>query len=87
VQDKLGVDVHDYRILGVCNLALADKALKSEDKIGTVPPCDVIVQQIESAIEVAVIDPAAAMERIDNPALAAIADEVKGKLVRVIENL
>lgn len=81
LKQKIGADFRPYRILGACNPGLAHRALSSEDKIGTMLPCNVIVQDLGGGrVEVAAIDPLAAMGRIDNPALEKIAAEVAEKL-------
>jgi uncharacterized protein (DUF302 family) len=88
LKEKLDVDFRSYTILGACNPAYAHKALQSEDKIGTMLPCNVVVQEIgKNVIEVAAIDPIASMMAIENPKLAKLATEVKGKLEKVIESL
>ncbi len=85
IKQKLGVDFRKYRILGACNPALAHKALTAEDKIGVMLPCNVVVQEADAGrVEVAAIDPRAAMERVGNPALAEIAGQVAEKLGRVV---
>ena len=85
---KLGEDFRPYRILGACNPQLAHRALKLEDKIGTMLPCNVIVQQhADGAVEVSAVDPVASMQAIKNPALAEVANEVQAKLKRVVEGL
>ena len=85
---KLDVDFRRYRILGACNPALAHEALKLEDKVGTMLPCNVIVQEARpGTTEVAAIDPVASMLAIDNPALKRSAEIVQAKLRRVIERL
>jgi uncharacterized protein (DUF302 family) len=88
LKEKLGVDFRDYRILGACNPALAYEALKLEDKVGTMLPCNVVVQAAgDGATEVAAIDPVASMQAIDNPALKAAAEQVRAKLSAVIAAL
>ena len=85
---KLGVDFRPYRILGACNPALAHRALNVEDKIGTMLPCNVVVQEIEPGrCEIAAVDPAASMQAVGNPALDDVAREVRTKLERVITEL
>lgn len=85
MKKKLDVDFRDYRILGACNPPLAHQALTVDDKVGTMLPCNVIVQDIGGGqIEVAAIDPAISMEHVGNPALNAIAESVTSKLRRVI---
>ncbi len=82
---KIGVDFRPYRILGACNPTLAHEALKLEDKVGTMLPCNVIVQELgPGRIEVAAIDPVASMAAIDNPALLEKAAIVRGQLEKVI---
>jgi uncharacterized protein (DUF302 family) len=88
LKEKLDVDFRRYIILGACNPAYAYKALQNEDKIGTMLPCNVIVQELgENEIEVAAIDPIASMMAIENPKLAKLAEEIKHKLERAIESL
>ena len=88
LKKKLGVDFKKYRILGACNPPFAFKALQAEDKIGTMLPCNVIVQEIaDGEIEVAAIDPIASMQAIKNPDLRDIADQVQSKLKKVIDSL
>lgn len=85
LKEKLGVDFRKYTILGACNPAYAYKALLSEDRIGTMLPCNVIVQERENSIvEISAVDPLASMMAVDNTELSAIASEVKEKLERVI---
>ena len=88
LKEKLDVDFRRYTILGACNPAYAYKALQSEDKIGTMLPCNVVVQELsKNVIEVAAVDPIASMMAIENPKLAKLAGEVKGKLEKAIESL
>jgi uncharacterized protein (DUF302 family) len=85
MKKKLDIDFRDYRILGACNPPLAHQALTADDKIGTMLPCNVIVQDLGGGkIEVAAINPAISMEQVGNPALKTIAESVTGKLERVI---
>ena len=87
-KEKLNVDFRKYTILGACNPAYAYKAVQSEDKIGTMLPCNVVVQDLgKNVIEVTAVDPVASMMAIENPKLAPIAEEVKRKLTRAIESL
>ena len=88
LKEKLNVNFRRYTILGACNPNYAYKALQSEDKIGTMLPCNVIIQELsKNSVEVAAIDPIASMMAIDNPLLAPIAKEIKAKLERVISSL
>lgn len=87
LKKKLDVDFHRYKILGACNPPFAYQALQAEDKIGTMLPCNVIVQETSGGIEVAAIDPVASMTAVENPKLAEVAGEVQARLKKVIENL
>ncbi|MBX9862357.1 MAG: DUF302 domain-containing protein [Hyphomicrobium sp.] len=85
LKDKIGVEFRNYRILGACNPQLAHEALQLEDKIGTMLPCNVVIQQRETEdVEVAAIDPVASMLAVDNPKLKEAAREVGGKLKRAV---
>jgi uncharacterized protein (DUF302 family) len=82
---KINVDFRPYTILGACNPALAYEALQLEDKVGTMLPCNVVVQQKDAGeVEIAAIDPVASMQAINNPALTKAAAQVREKLARVI---
>jgi uncharacterized protein (DUF302 family) len=88
LKSKLGEEFRPYRILGACNPQLAFRALKLEDKIGTMLPCNVIVQEHNGGgVEVSAVDPVASMQAINNPGLAEVAEEVQAKLKRVVEGL
>ncbi len=88
LKKKLNVDFRKYRILGACNPAFAYKALQTEDKIGIMLPCNVIVQEIaENEIEVAAVDPIASMQAIHNPNLEGISLQVQEKLKKVIDSM
>ncbi|MCW8903826.1 DUF302 domain-containing protein [Sedimenticola sp.] len=88
LKKKINVDFKRYRILGACNPSLAYEALKSEEKIGTMLPCNVVVQeQADGRVEVSAIDPVASMGTVGNPALTVIAEQVQGKLRKMLDNL
>lgn len=88
LKKKLDVDFQKYRILGACNPPFAYQALKAENKIGTMLPCNVIVQEIsDEQTEVAAVDPVASMKAVENPALLEIANQVQVKLRKVIKSL
>src|SRR5664280_999555 len=88
LKEKLGVDYKKYTILGACNPGYAYKALQVEDKIGTMLPCNIVVQELSANnIEVAAVNPIASMMAIQNPALIGIAKEVTDKLQVVIRRL
>ena len=86
LKKKLNADVPKYRILGACNPTLAHRALQTENKLGVMLPCNVIVREADAgAIEVASVDPVSAMERVGNPELAPVAEEVREKLQRALD--
>jgi uncharacterized protein (DUF302 family) len=88
LKKKLNVDFKKYKILGACNPSFAYQALQAEDKIGTMLPCNVIVQEAAGGkTEVAAIDPVASMQTIENPELRDIAAEVRNRLKKVIDNV
>jgi uncharacterized protein (DUF302 family) len=88
LKQKLNADFRDYRILGACNPEFAHQALLKEDKIGTMLPCNVIVQvNPEGKVEVSAVDPKESMSAVQNESLADIAGQVRERLQRVIDNL
>lgn len=88
LKKKLDVDFRPYRILGACNPPYAHRALLAEDKIGTMLPCNVIVQEHDGGvIEVAAVDPVASMQAITNPALEEVATEIRTRLRRAVDSL
>jgi uncharacterized protein (DUF302 family) len=88
LKKKLDVDFRKYRILGACNPQLAYQALQLEDKIGTMLPCNVLVQETDDGqVEVSAIDPVASMQAIDNPALGEVAETVRAKLRGIVKAL
>ena len=88
LKKKLDVDFYNYKILGACNPPFAYKALLAEDKIGTMLPCNVIVQEkVAGQVEVSAVDPTASMLSIENKDLQAIATEIRARLQKVIEEL
>ena len=86
-REKLGIEYRDYRILGACHPASAHRALEAEENIGLMLPCNVAVYEKNGGTVISVIRPKAAMSMIDNPALAAVADEVEGKLKNVFDSV
>ena len=88
LKKKLDVDFRNYRILGACNPPFAYKALQAEENIGTMLPCNVIVQEsADGKTSVAAINPLVSMQAVNNPELAEIANEVATRLQRVVDSL
>jgi uncharacterized protein (DUF302 family) len=87
MKKKLGIEFRNYIILGACNPPLAHRALETENKIGVLLPCNVIVQETDDGVEIAAMDPVAAMGAIGNEGLTMVAGEVKSRLDRVVESV
>jgi uncharacterized protein (DUF302 family) len=88
LKKKLDINFKKYRILGACNPPYAHKALQAEDKIGTMLPCNVIVQEIEDGvIEVAAVNPMASIQAVKNEKLSDVANEITSMLENVIKKL
>ncbi len=88
LKKKLDVNFNNYKILGACNPPYAHKALLAENKIGTMLPCNVIVQELDSGdIEVAAVNPMASMQAVQNKDLKVIAEEITEKLKSIIDAL
>lgn len=88
LKEKLGVDFRRYKILGACNPPFAHQAVQAEPYIGTMLPCNVVVQEHSPGqVEVSAVDPVASMAAVKNEKLAAIAGDVRERLKRVVERL
>ena len=88
LKKKIDVDFRKYHILGACNAPFAHKALQAEDKVGTMLPCNVILQELDNGqVEVAAVNPIASMQAIENKELGNIASEISEKLQKVISAL
>ncbi|MBS0247347.1 MAG: DUF302 domain-containing protein [Proteobacteria bacterium] len=87
LKEKIGAEFRPHVILGACNPQMAHQALQAEDKIGTMLPCNVIVQEINGRSEVAAVDPVASMQAIENDRLGAIASKVRNELKAAIQSL
>lgn len=85
LKKKLDVEFRNYKILGACNPGYAYNALQAEDKVGTMLPCNVVVQEIpDGKVEVAAVNPQASMMAIENPKLEQLAGDVTRKLQNVV---
>lgn len=88
LEAKIGAEMPRYRILGACNPRLAFDALRIEEKLGVLLPCNVIVRETsDQRVEIASVDPVVSMERTSNPALAKTALDVRGRLARVVDSI
>lgn len=84
---KLDLDMPRYLILGACNPQLASTALEAEPQIGLLLPCNVVVREVDGAAEVSMAKPEAMFQVVENPALAAVADEADRRLQAAMESL
>jgi len=87
LKEKLDIDFRQYRILGACNPAFALRSINTEDKIGTILPCNVMLQEVEGGIEIAIINPKSMVSGIDNTEMKAIAEEIFERMSRVIAKI
>ncbi len=87
LREKIGAEFRPYIILGACNPKMAHEALKAEDKIGTMLPCNVVIQEIDGRTEVAAVDPLASMQAVPNKSLATIAAKVGDELKAAVEEI
>lgn len=86
--EKLNVEFPNYTILGACNPAFALRALRKENRIGMMLPCNVIVRELENGrIEVCAVDPVASMQAVNNEDLGEVAEQIRAKLKSVVKNL
>ena len=87
LKEKLNYDFRKYRILGACNPAFALRSINTEPQIGTILPCNVMLQEVSDGIEIAIINPKYMVKDINNPEMRAVADEIYEKMQRVIESV
>ena len=87
MKKKLDVEMPPYRILGACNPKMAHQAIEMEPRVGAMLPCNVILREVESGVEVSAIDPVASMQTIDNTELIGVAGQVRDLLAKVIESI
>ncbi|WP_339737161.1 DUF302 domain-containing protein [uncultured Maricaulis sp.] len=84
MKKKIEAEMPGYRILGACNPQMAYQAIQIEPRVGAMLPCNVLIREIEGAIEVSAVDPVASMSAIDNPRLHAVAGEVRDMLAAAL---
>jgi uncharacterized protein (DUF302 family) len=87
LKQKLGVDRRPYQILGACMPSVAHRVLEAEPAAGLFMPCNVVVYETDEGVVVSAMNPEAAMEVLNNPALSEPACEVAEKLEAVINSL
>ena len=85
LKKKLDVDFRNYVILGACNPPYAYRTLQTNLDVGLLLPCNVIVYETDDHKAcVSAFNPVSALEVIKSEELRKIAEEVSGKLKRVI---
>lgn len=87
LKKKLDVDFRKYVILGACNPPLAHRALTAEREVGLLLPCNVIVYEENGGSVVAIADPIAMLQIVQNPALDTVAQEARQRLERALAKL
>ncbi len=87
LKKKLDVDFRPYRILGACNPPLAHRALVAAPEVGLLLPCNVVVAQTETGVEVSLVDPIGMLGFVNRPELEPIAAEARARLERVAQAL
>ena len=87
LKKKLDEDIAGYRILGACNPKMAHQALQIEPRVGAMLPCNVILRDVDNAVEISAIDPVASMQAIENPELARVAGQVREMLAGVVQKI
>lgn len=88
MRKKLGTEMPPYRILGACNPHIASQAIAAEPQIGALLPCNVVVRQdAQDQVHVEFMDPEAVLRLVDNPAVPALAGEVRQKLEQALQAL
>jgi uncharacterized protein (DUF302 family) len=87
MKKKLDVEMSAYRILGACNPKMAFQAIGIEPRVGAMLPCNVILREVDSGVEVSAIDPVASMQAIENAELTAVAGEVRDLLAKAVEEI
>jgi uncharacterized protein (DUF302 family) len=88
MKEKLDKDMPRYRILGACNPALAFQAISAVEDIGLLLPCNVLVREdADGKVHIDFMDPVSVMSLVKDPGVVPLANDVKGRLQRVLEAL
>ncbi len=83
MRSKLSVDMDDYLILGACNPPLAHRAVTADPRIGAFLPCNVVVRSTPNGVIVDFMDPATAMDLVDDATIHDVGTEARERLQRV----
>lgn len=87
LKKKLDVDFDRYIILGACNPPFAYEALKAEETVGLLMPCNVVVHDKGGEVTVSVFNPGLIGMVSDNPVLKELSENLTGKIQKVLSNL
>lgn len=88
MKEKLDKDMPAYRILGACNPPLAWQAVNAVAEIGLLLPCNVLVREDDAGqVHVSFMDPKAVMSLVEDKDVEPLANDVKGRLERVLAAL
>jgi len=87
LKEKMDIDFRPYRILGACNPPFALKSINAEDKIGTLLPCNVMLQVIDNKTEIAIINPIVMVQSLGNDEMTEIASKIAEKLKTALLNV
>jgi len=87
MKTKLDKDMPAYRILGACNPPLAFEAISTDPRIGALLPCNVVVRQVGTEVEIDFMDPLAVLQLADMDGVGELAAEVRGRLGKVMAAL
>lgn len=88
LKDKLDVDFKNYAILGACNPGFAYEAIKVEEELGVLLPCNVVlIDKEDGSVQVSAIDAKVMMSVVGNPELDAVSGAVNSRLKQALDNL
>lgn len=87
LKEKINADFRPYVILGACNPHLAHQALTTDDNIGLLLPCNVVVAAMDDGSEVAIAKPEAMVQVTGNVGLESMAREAEERLSRALASL
>ena len=88
LKKKLDKEFRKYVILGACNPPYAYRTLQADLDVGLLLPCNVIVYETnDRKAYVSALNPVSALEIMKSEEVRKIAEEVSGKLKRVIERI
>lgn len=87
LKNKLDVDFDRYMILGACNPPFAHEALRAEDTIGLLMPCNVIIHEKQGRVNISVFNPEVISMASDNPVLKELSGKLTEKITKVLNSI